>query len=163
MLWKKKYLDELKTGNQESNDIETTRINKSLEGQSALKKGQMEAGNVWLYHNWDGFIVWHLSQILIVKTLLGQNFAQTENSFWPANIVFMQLRHFFSLKIGKLCRTKLETIFWTKERCLLHNAPLSTYSRLRLNIRSFVWALCVWIVNNICAKTVFECVNKDFE
>ena len=48
---------------------------------------------------------------------------KTENSFWPANFVFVQLRHFFvwkflSFEVFKLWRMKLETIFLTKERCI---------------------------------------------
>ena len=44
---------------------------REIEGPLCIEDG-VDGGNVWLYHNWGGFIVWNLSQSWIGKTLLGQ-------------------------------------------------------------------------------------------
>ena len=71
---------------------------------------------------------------------------KTENGFWSANFVFVQLRHFFSLKflsveIFNLCRMNLETIFWAKERCTLPLLVLTLGIYLGFNVWRFglVW------------------------
>jgi hypothetical protein len=83
--------------------------------------GFADGGNVWLYYNWHGFIVWNLSQIWIGKTLLDQTlkivFDKQTLSLcnWDIFLVWKCL----SFEIFNHCRMNLETIFQTKEGCTL--------------------------------------------
>ena len=84
----------------EQNKLDFWSVNLEQELRMAeCTKEEANGDNVWLHYNWDGFVVWNLSQIWIGTT--GVAGPKTENSFWPANFVFVQLRHFFSLKISQ--------------------------------------------------------------
>ena len=69
----------------------------SLEGQNAPNKGQMEAMFDFIITEMD--LYWLKS----VPDMNWKNVTEpkTENSFWPANFVCVQVRHFFGMKVSE--------------------------------------------------------------